>query len=92
MLIVTGSLTISGSTGWYGVILVGNDLTSNGVNGVYGATVSGLNTKLGTYVPASIANGTKTYQYSSCEVAKATMSSGHLVTLPNTWVDNWVEY
>jgi hypothetical protein len=92
MLIVTGSLTINGADGWYGVILVGNDLTSNGVNGVYGATVSGLNTKLGTYVPASTANGTKTYQYSSCEVAKATMAIGHLVTLPNTWVDNWVEY
>jgi hypothetical protein len=92
MLIVTGSLTISGNNGWYGVILVGNDLTSNGINGVYGATVSGLNIKLGTYVPASTANGTKTYQYSSCEVAKANMSSGALVTLPNTWVDNWVEY
>jgi hypothetical protein len=92
MLIVTGSLTISGSNGWYGVILVGNDLTSNGNNGVYGATVSGLNIKLGTYVPASTANGTKTYQYSSCEVAKANMSSGALTTLPNTWVDNWVEY
>jgi hypothetical protein len=92
MLIVTGSLTISGSNAWYGVILVGNDLVSNGNNGVYGATVSGLNTILGTYVPASTANGTKTYQYSSCEVAKATMAMGHLVTLPNTWVDNWVEY
>jgi hypothetical protein len=92
MLIVTGSLTINGSNGWYGVVLVGNDLVSNGTNGIYGATVSGLNIKLGTYVPASTGNGTKTYQYSSCEVAKATMSSGHLVTLPNTWVDNWVEY
>jgi hypothetical protein len=92
MLIVTGNLTISGSTGWYGVILSGGDLISNGVNGIFGATVSGLNTQLGTYVPSSVANGTKTYQYSSCEVAKATMSSGHLVTLPNTWVDNWVEY
>lgn len=92
MLIVTGALTVSGSTGWNGVILTGGDLISNGTNVVYGATVSGLNTQLGTYVPSSTANGTKLYQYSSCEVAKATMSSGHLVTLPNTWVDNWVQY
>jgi hypothetical protein len=92
MLIVTGSLTINGSTGWYGVLLVGNDIVSNGTNGVYGATVSGLNIKLGSYVPAATGNGTKTYQYSSCEVAKATMSSGALTTLRNTWVDNWVEY
>jgi type II secretory pathway pseudopilin PulG len=92
MLIVTGNLTISGSMGWKGVLLVGGDITSNGNNGIQGATVSGLNVKLGTYVPTSTANGTKTYQYNSCEVARATMGSGALVTLRNTWVDNWVEY
>jgi hypothetical protein len=92
MLIVTGSLTLNGSVGWKGVLLVGNDITSNGNNGIEGATVSGLNVKLGTYVPGSTANGTKQYNYNSCEVAKATTSMGALVTLPNTWVDNWVEY
>lgn len=92
MLIVTGNFTISGSRAWNGVLLVGGDITSNGNNGILGATVSGLNVKLGTYVPTSTANGTKTYEYNSCEVAKATMSSGALVTLRNTWVDNWVEY
>jgi hypothetical protein len=96
MLIVTGSLTINGSTGWKGVIMVGDDITSNGNNGIEGATVSGLNTKIGTYVPGDIdpstANGTKQYNYNSCEVAKATTTMGALVTLRNTWVDNWVEY
>jgi hypothetical protein len=92
MIIVTGNFTISGSAQWKGVLLVGGDITSNGNNGIQGATVSGLNTMLGTYVPTSTANGTKSYNYNSCEVAKATMSSGALVTLRNTWVDNWVEY
>jgi hypothetical protein len=99
MLIITGSLTLNGNKGWRGVLLVGDDITSNGVNGsfgVQGATVSGLNTKLDTYVPGSIdesiANGTKQYHYNSCEVAKATTTMGALVTLRNTWVDNWVEY
>jgi hypothetical protein len=92
MLIVTGSLTLNGSVGWRGVLLVGNDITSNGNNGIIGATVSGLNVKLGTYVPGSTANGTKNYNYDSCEVAKATTTMGALVTLRNTWVDNWVEY
>jgi hypothetical protein len=92
MIIATGNVTISGSVGWKGVLLVGGDITSNGNNGIQGATVSGLNVKLGTYVPSSTANGTKTYQYNSCEVAKATTTNGALVTLRNTWVDNWVEY
>ncbi|HEY4734940.1 MAG TPA: hypothetical protein VIH53_10390 [Gemmatimonadaceae bacterium] len=93
MLIVTGTLTVNGSTGWRGVILVGDDITSNGSNSIQGATVSGLNTKLGTYIPdPSTANGTKQYNYNSCEVAKATTTMGALVTLRNTWVDNWVEY
>jgi hypothetical protein len=92
MLIITGHLTISGSTTWKGVLLVGGDITSNGNNGIQGATVSGLNVKLGTYVPSSTANGTKQYNYNSCAVAKATTTMGALVTLRNTWVDNWVEY
>ncbi|HXI99440.1 MAG TPA: pilus assembly PilX N-terminal domain-containing protein [Gemmatimonadaceae bacterium] len=92
MLIVTGSLTLNGSVGWRGVLLVGNDITSNGNNSIAGATVSGLNVKLGTYVPGSTANGTKQYNYDSCEVAKSTTTMGALVTLRNTWVDNWVEY
>lgn len=92
MLIVTGSLTLNGSVGWLGVILVGNDITSNGNSTIGGATVSGLNVKLGTYVPGATGNGTKQYNYNSCEVAKATTTMGALVTLRNTWVDNWVEY
>ena len=95
MLIVTGNLTISGSKGWKGVLLAGGRLTSNGINGIQGATISGLNVKLGMdidEIDESIANGTKQYNYNSCEVAKSTTTMGALVTLRNTWVDNWVEY
>ena len=92
LLIVTGNLILNGSIAWKGVLLVGNDITSNGVNNVQGATISGLNVKLGTYVPSATANGIKEYNYNSCEVAKATTTMGALVTLRNTWVDNWVEY
>jgi hypothetical protein len=97
MLIVTGNLTVSGNKGWKGVMLVGGVLTSNGNNnivggGVQGAVISGLNVKLGMDVDESLANGTKQYHYNSCEVARATTAMGALVTLRNTWVDNWVEY
>jgi len=98
MLIVTGSLTIKGATGWRGVILVGQNLIANGQNagqsaeGIQGAVISGLNEKLGMYVDPSISNGNKQYNYNSCEVSRATTTMGALVTLRNTWVDNWVEY
>jgi hypothetical protein len=100
MIIATGNISINGSLTWHGVLLVGGNITSNGNNGggggdsvMAGATVSGLNVKLGIPVPTpSTTNGTKQYQYDSCEVAKATTTMGALVTLRNTWVDNWVEY
>lgn len=92
MLIITGNLTLNGSVSWKGVLLVGGLITSNGNNGIQGATVSGLNVKLGLPVPISTANGTKSYNFNSCEVAKANKPAGALVTLRNTWVDNWVEY
>ena len=94
VLIVAGDLdTGSGATfNWKGIVLVGGDLTGNGNNNVQGAIVSALNTKLGQTVPINTVNGTKTYQYNSCEVAKALMGLGGLIPLPNTWVDNWVEY
>ncbi|HEX6575096.1 MAG TPA: hypothetical protein VF042_08980 [Gemmatimonadaceae bacterium] len=94
LLIVKGNLdTGSGATfNWKGIVLVGGDLTGNGNNYIQGAIISALNAKLGQTVPINTVNGTKQYQYNSCEVAKALMGIGTLVPLPNTWVDNWVEY
>ena len=94
LLIVRGNLdTGSGATfNWKGIVLVGGDLTGNGNNNIQGAIISALNAKLGQTVPINTVNGTKTYQYNSCEVAKALMALGALVPLQNTWVDNWVEY
>lgn len=92
MLIVDGSLVLNGSVGWKGILLVGDDIISNGINSIQGATISGLNVKLGMEVPGSEGNGTKVYRYNSCEVSKAAREAGSLVTLKNTWVDNWVEY
>ena len=73
-------------------MLVGGDITGNGNNYIQGAIISALNAKLGQTVPINVVNGTKQYSYNSCEVAKALMGLGALVPLPNTWVDNWVEY
>jgi len=32
------------------------------------------------------------HAFISCEVARATTTSGGLVAMSNTWVDNWVNY
>ncbi|MGH7506070.1 MAG: hypothetical protein ACRELX_10485, partial [Longimicrobiales bacterium] len=89
-IIATGNLTIPGNTTFEGIVLVGGMLTSNGNNNVLGATVSALNVMLGIAVPISdVGNGTKTYQYDSCNVAAATSRFATLVQIPGTWSDNW---
>ncbi|HKV70132.1 MAG TPA: pilus assembly PilX N-terminal domain-containing protein [Gemmatimonadales bacterium] len=92
-LIVTGDLTISGSRQWNGIVMAGGNLTSNGNNTVEGTVISGLNVLLGqTVAQASIGNGTKTYQYNSCNIASAMSHTAHLVGYSNSWVDNWPTY
>jgi hypothetical protein len=93
VLIVTGGLTISGNRHWDGVLMIGNNLTSNGNNGVDGTVVTGLNRKLGQVVPqGDVGNGTKTYRYNSCHVARALQSLSALVEYRNAWADNWASY
>jgi hypothetical protein len=93
ILIVTGNLTMLGMVGWEGLILVGGKLTSNGNNTVYGGVITGLNVKLGQAVPvADMANGTKTYQYDSCALARALGKIGSIQRVRNGWSDNWSSY
>jgi hypothetical protein len=93
VLIVTGNMTISGSRSWNGVLLVGGGMTSNGNNTVRGATISGLNAKLGLPVPeGDVGNGNKTYRYNSCLVQRALNQFQGLVPLDNAWADNWASY
>jgi len=93
LLIVTGNISSLGNNfNWKGIVLVGGDITGNGSSNIQGAIISALNVKLGVNVPINTVNGTKLYQYNSCEVAKAMMALGTLIPLGNTWVDNWVEY
>jgi len=99
-LIVDGALTISGSNQWNGIILVGGQITSNGNNVSSGATISGLDLMLGINVQNSVvdttsnstANGQKTYQYNSCDVAKATSGMSRYFIVPNSWMDNVAGY
>src|SRR5947208_2503678 len=87
------ALTMNGNVTWRGVLLVGDNLTSNGNGGVDGATVTGLNVKLGKSLSQDdVGNGAKRFNYNSCNVAKAMGKTAQLVGYTNAWVDNWPTY
>jgi hypothetical protein len=89
-IIATGDLVIAGGDKWRGIVMVGGILTSNGNNTVLGATITGLNTMLGMTVPINdVGNGTKVFQYDSCNVKSATNRYSSMLLISNTWVDNW---
>jgi len=95
MIVVDGDMTIYGSNQWDGVVLVGGKLTSNGNNVTSGTVMSGLNRLIGvpadTMVDAQL-NGTKSYQYNSCSVKKATTAQARYTMIPNTWMDDVAQY
>jgi len=93
LLIVTGNVNINGSLKFKGIMLVGGTIYADGNNNVLGAVVSGLNAKLGDIVPPSdIGNGTKTYRYDSCEIAKTLNHISVIVLMGKTWSDTWPSY
>ena len=93
VLIVTGNLTLSGSFRHDGIVLVGGTLISNGNNQVHGAIFTGLNIKLGIAVPqTAIGNGTKIFQYNSCNILRALRPIGSLEAVSNAWNDDYPSY
>ena len=95
ILVVTGDLTWNGTPlkTWEGLILVGGTITGNGQGNIYGALVTGLNIKTGGTVGLSdLGNGTKTYQYDSCALARALGHIGSIQRVRNGWTDTWSSY
>lgn len=88
-LIVQGDLTIGGNFQWEGLILVGGALTSNGIEHISGAAITGLNLLLGGAPGASdLGNGSWEYHYQSCNVLKALQALGWPVEEPGTWFED----
>ena len=102
ILIVTGNLTTSGNSAgnntegdtWDGIVLVGGTFTANGNDQFLGSIMTGLNVLLGTNCRSreSVGNGTKTFQYNSCDVAKALSPFGSWTRLGNARTDNFPVY
>jgi len=98
MIIADSDFVINGSNMWNGIIMVGEQLTSNGNNTVAGATISGLNYLVNGLSPNysnkssdtdnSMAEGQKNYVYNSCYVSRAAQRLRRYVTMPNSWMDN----
>jgi hypothetical protein len=97
-LIVFGSVWFKGNTGgWDGIVLVGGRLRSSGGNQVRGATITGLNIKLGYNVGENEVNelsGTKKFLYNSCYVGKSleNFSTGGLRAYENSWANSFPAY
>jgi hypothetical protein len=95
ILIVTGNLIWNGTPNktWEGLVLVGGTLTGNGQSFIYGAVMTALNVKIGIPVPDfDVGNGTKTWQYDSCSLARALGKQGSVQRLRNGWTDTWSSY
>jgi hypothetical protein len=92
-LIVVGNVVMSNNAHWDGILLVGGTLTSNGLTGVDGAVVTGLDILRGIAVPVSdVGNGDKAFHFNSCNASKALKQQAKLRAIPNTWMDNWASY
>ena len=100
ILIVTGSLGITGSNSWNGLILVGRTVTISGNATINGALFTGLNLltssnpdSLGAAIGASdVGSGTKTIRYDACALANALGQFKGLQPLPNAWTGDWSTY
>ena len=98
LLIVFGDINLNGNTaGWNGIMLIGGRLRSNGSNQVLGASITGLNIKLGLVVQdndVNDLNGTKEFRYNSCNVASALASSnsGSLRPYQSTFANSYPTY
>lgn len=97
-LILFGSVWFKGNTGgWDGIVIAGGRLRSSGGNQVRGATITGLNLKLGINVgenEVTELSGTKKFLYNSCYVTKSLQSfaSGGLRSYENSWANTFPGY
>lgn len=89
-IIAEGALNMNGSFSWDGLILVGEQLVTDGKQDVRGTVVAALNILLGQSVPTgSLGNGTKSYQFDSCHAEEASQQAfRRIMWEPGTWAES----
>lgn len=89
ILIVQGDVTFNGDFTFDGLVLVGGRMkASNGKQIFNGGVITGLNELLGADPPENqIGNGTKIFQYNSCNIYKASTSKYTVSQVPASWYE-----
>jgi hypothetical protein len=90
LIISDGNVTLKGSFEWDGGLLVGGSITDNGTGYLNGVIVTGLNRLLGESVTEddlqdSDLQGTKSYQYDSCNLGTLNEKISRLIEVSGTW-------
>lgn len=90
ILIVENDFTSNGNFTWDGIILAGGSVAaSNGTQTVNGAVITGLNELLGQDVEGySLGNGTKKYNFNSCNVYRASITNYRVSRVPASWYES----
>lgn len=92
ILMVGGQMESNGNGTMMGATMSGLNTMLNQAQLDSAQAITASGTVLSMNPPDAIANGTKTYQYDSCEVAKAAGGLASYSVYPNAWMDNFVTY
>lgn len=92
ILLVGGQLTSNGNGTMLGATMSGLNTIFTSAQRDSAQAIAGANATITTTPANALANGTKTYQYDSCEVSKAAGGLASYSVYPNAWMDNFVTY
>ncbi len=91
IILVGGQMTSNGNGTMLGATMSGLNTTFTQAQ-LDSARAIGPSATLSLNPPNATANGTKTYQYDSCQVARAAGGLASYSVFPNAWMDNFVTY
>ena len=92
ILLVGGQLTSNGNGTMMGATMSGLNTILTAAQRDSAQAIAASGTTITTNPANATANGTKTYQYDSCEVSKAAGGLASYSVFPNAWMDNFVTY
>jgi hypothetical protein len=92
IILVGGQMASNGNGTMMGATMSGLNTLLSPAQVDSARAIAAAGTTITSDPPDAIANGTKTYQYDSCEVAKAAGGLASYSVFPNAWMDNFVTY